>query len=271
MKSLLKIVEKYDGTNDISNWLDQLKMLKNVQDVKEELYQLIPLFLKGDAYELYSQLDENVMRDNELLEKALRKSFGIDSFEAFETLRNLRWQNGDCVAVFLAKIRRYASACDIKNDSFILHSFITGLPEAASRQLRTQVRIDEVSIGELVEKAKVILKDLNENTISMPMPSIKNTNNPKCFNCGRFGHTSNFCKVTNSVHHDKRVFERQPPTCFRCGEKGHVSARCRINTQLSKTCFRCGYTGHVAARCHALMQTENESGKFPAPVASQQD
>ena len=37
MKTLLKIVEKYDGAEDISSWLDQLKMLVKVLNVAEEL------------------------------------------------------------------------------------------------------------------------------------------------------------------------------------------------------------------------------------------
>lgn len=266
MKSLLKVVEKYDGSSDISVWLDQLKTLMRVQKVKEDLHELVPLFLKGDAFELYSQLDEDTIADSKLLEKELRKHFGIDSFEAFDYLRNLKWQNGDSVSVYLAKIRRLATVCDITCESFILHSFITGLPDHVARQLRTQATINSLSLNDLVSKAKVILKNTNEDVVAMSMRVQNENGKPKCVKCGRYGHIGRYCY---GKRFDESQGKRNEINCFLCGGRGHFRAQCPSNFR-AKKCFKCGSSDHLSVYCNVHL-TENDEGKSSAPVASQQE
>ena len=53
MDSLLKMVDKYDGSDDTITWLEKLSMLKQLRRVKEALHELIPIFLVGDPYVWY--------------------------------------------------------------------------------------------------------------------------------------------------------------------------------------------------------------------------
>jgi hypothetical protein len=268
MKTLLKIVEKYDGTEDISMWLDQLKMLMKVQNVTEELHEIIPLFLKGNAYEVYSQFDDDILKSSALLEKSLRQNFGVDSFEAFAELRKLKWRYGESVPVYLAKIKRTAATCKIESESFILHQFMTGLPDEAARQLRTQVKINALTMGELVERATVILKSSStEGLVSMPM-AVNKTDKSECANCGRFGHMLQSCR--QRTRGSKLATDgRGEITCYTCREKGHISTYCP-SKNTPKTCFRCGTVGHIAVQCKTVLPVENDEGKLPAPATSRQ-
>lgn len=264
MDNLLRLVDKFDGSDDVLVWLEKLKMLVKLQKVKEKTHEIIPIFLKGDAYEWYLQLSSETTSNCDLLEKALKTAFGIDSFDAFKKLRELKWRQGESVEVYLSTIKRLASACNINDESFILHSFITGLPEEAACQLRTQVQVSASTLAELTEKSRIILKESSEKVISMSMTS--NRDKPKCMKCGRFGHISRMCKF--AVRNEMGTV-----TCYRCGERGHIASRC-LNAQSmnysTKSCFKCGKIGHIASYCNVI-QSENESGRSVAPVVSQEE
>lgn len=249
MKSLLQSMEKFNGDGDILNWISKLKMLRKVQNVKEEFYQIVPLLLEDNAYEFYAQLKSETQTDSDSLEAALKSAFGIDSFEAFERLRSRRWNEGESVYVYLANIRKYASACDIENDSFILHSFITGLPENAAKQLRTQVKMKNADIDDIVEKTRVILNEERSKSLVMSMTDVsRNERLRKCNNCGRLGHIMKNCR-----------FHKVDVTCFRCGEKGHIAPKCTAHSpSYIKKCYRCGKEGHQASQCNTALMPENE-------------
>lgn len=262
MDSLLKMVDKYDGSDDIITWLEKLSMLKQLRRVKEPLHELIPIFLVGDPYVWYQQQSCATKESSELLVAALKKAFGMDSFDAFNKLRTLRWKPGDSVEIYLSTLKRLASACDITDQSFILHSFITGLPEEASSQLRTQVKISATPLPDLVEKARIILKDQQEKVISMPMPSASHVRG-KCRRCGGFGHDARTCRIEDDPVRTGPLFRQI--VCYRCGERGHIAAKCRNPLRQSfKTCTSCGKVGHIAAYCNVL--SENDAGKSSAPV-----
>lgn len=139
-------------------WLDKLKTFLQLQKLSGDTSEYIPYFLEGDAYELYTQLDDNGKQSGKKLEEILKKSFGIDSFEAFEMLQDKRWDISESVEVYFAGIRNartLASLCAIESQEFIIHSFITGLPEdTATRCLRTQVQVSNLSLTQIDETAK---------------------------------------------------------------------------------------------------------------------
>ena len=286
MKNLIKLVDKFNGTQDVVMWLDKLKRLCKLQGVKEDLSNIIPLFLEGAAYECYCQMDGKVAGDSASLEKALQSAFGMDPFEAFEKLRNRRYERGESVECYLANIKRLATLCDIKSDSFILHSFVTGLPRETVCQLRAQVRVGCVSEAELVEKTKIFLAN-SEGVTAMPMrfgrsgtgaeKSVGRSEGSgdavampmragrpaggdllRCDICKRTGHTRERCwNRTEEI------------VCHRCKGVGHMARACPSGSAGVK-CFRCGELGHFAAKCRVQPSGNGQKGSS-APVDSQRD
>lgn len=226
VKGLFKIVKPYNGTGDICKWLDKFKTVMKLQKLTGNTCEYIPYFLEGDAYELYSQLDEEVLKSGEKLEKSLKKCFGIDSFEAFELLRNKRWDGTESVDVYLASIQRLASLCDIKSQEFVIHSFITGMPDDTATTLRTQIQVSQRSLAEIVETTRVLLKDKRVDTTlmlkahpsSFRTSSGRNDHQLRCNRCFEVGHTIRFCRSSE----DKR-------RCYRCNQIGHIAPQCRFN------------------------------------------
>ena len=254
--------------------------------MKEDLYEIIPLFLEGAAYECYCQMDEKVAEDTEKLTKALRTAFGMDSFDAFEKLRNRRYERGESVECYLASIKRLATLCDIKSESFVLHTFVTGLPRETVCQLRAQVRVGVVAEAELVEKTKIFLSNstgvLNSampmrsghtetgaergkthevgvgEATAMPMRPGRTTDVLRCGICKRTGHTRERCWNRN-----------EDIVCHRCKGVGHFARACPSASGGAK-CFRCGELGHFAARCRAQLSGNGQRGSS-APADSQRE
>lgn len=235
MKGLLKLVKPYDGSGDISKWLDKLKMLIKLQGLDLNTSEVIPYFLEGNAYELFSQLDKNVATDSALLEKSLQDAFGLDSFEAFEILRCKRWDGTETVDVYMAEIKRLASICNLKNDDFVKHSFITGLPKETAHQLRIQLKFADVTLSELVEKTRVLLKHNKESCMAMQTDFRR-------------------LQVTKQTFY-----------CNKCNKSGHTAKFCRSKEDYRR-CFKCDKVGHVAKNCQSA---ENDNEELLAPVPPQ--
>ena len=242
MKGLIKLVKPYNGKDDICKWLDKFNTLMQLQKFTGDTSEYIPYFLEGDAYELYSQLEPDVIKSGEKLEKALKKSFGLDSFEAFEALRSKRWNSSETVDVYLAGIQRLASLCDIKSKEFVLHSFVTGLPEDTARNLRTQAQLSSKSLSEIVEITRVLLKDKRNDGATF---AIRTQN----------GGTG---AGTQQIH--RREFK-----CNKCLSTGHTAKYCR-SAEDRRKCFKCNQYGHIAINCRVM---GNDNGEYPAPVISQ--
>lgn len=272
MNNLIKLVSRFDGSSDVVVWLDRLQMLCDVQGVKTDMNEIIPLFLDGAAYECFAQMSDDIKSNGHSIKKALRRAFGMDPFEAFEKLRGLRWSEGERVEVYLARIKRLATLCEIDSNEFVLHTFVTGLPKATATQLRTQVLLCKASETMLVEKTKIILGERLEactNEVSMPMqPKMKQMevarqDKSTCFKCGRRGHLIKDCPRNSPSQN-----EPSSVICFRCGVAGHVSRFCNSRQSRGIICHRCGKQGHIAPRCQEQLTSGNEDGKSPAPAIS---
>ncbi len=237
---MIKLIKPYDGSGDICKWIDKFKSLMKLQKVEGDTSDYIPYFLEGDAYELFAQLSEETTSSGELLEKALKRSFGIDSFDAFEILRSKRWDGSESVDVYLASIQRLASLCEIQSKEFVIHSFITGLPEETAKQLRMQIRTLECSLPDIVEKTRILLKD-------------------------RKGGCTTLTMLSSQRHTQPNTYYRKELKCFKCLGSGHTVKYCRSSEEKRK-CYKCNQEGHIAPNCRA---SGNEKGEYRAPVSLQ--
>ena len=77
---LTDVVKRFtgDGDKDVVVWLDCLELMVKLQDITN-LAQVIPLFLAGPAYDVYTQLPEGDRRDEWKLKRRLLAAFGITS------------------------------------------------------------------------------------------------------------------------------------------------------------------------------------------------
>ena len=85
---LTDVVKRFtgDGDEDVAVWLDRLELIAKLQDITN-LAQVIPLFLAGPAYDVYTQLSEGDRRDERKLKRRLLTAFGITPAQAYATFK----------------------------------------------------------------------------------------------------------------------------------------------------------------------------------------
>jgi len=222
---LSDLITKFDGSEDAAEWLDKLELICSLQEIKN-LSSFVPLFLVGGAYSVYKSLSVDVKEDYAKLKQALLEAFSVDKFMAYEQFSRRKLEPGEQVDVFAADLKRLAALISkAQQEQFVLCAFIQGLPTDVSARLRAGCCLADLSLEQLVEKARAIIK----------------TEGQQCF-----------------AAIDKAVGVKSV-TCYKCLKVGHLSRNCRMltNAQSKRACFVCGEEDHLANSCPKRHQPKN--------------
>ena len=65
---------RFDGTRNVSKWIKQAHLAKNLLGL-DDLATVMPMFLDGDAFEVYDQLTDDDKNNAGKIEKALIQGF----------------------------------------------------------------------------------------------------------------------------------------------------------------------------------------------------
>ena len=195
----------------------------------EDVSQIIPLFLEGSAYAVYSQLDKATQENAGDLETALLNAFSMNAFQAYEELRKRVWSDNEPVDVFLADLKRLARLANISDVNVIQCAFIVGLPPIVSGQMRASAQISKATLPTLVEQARVLMTEYGAtgSTVAAGVGTRRqfrerrDGNGPRCFKCGEEGHIARNCTKIGKSDPAKPTIK-----CFVCGEEGHVARSC---------------------------------------------
>lgn len=213
--------------------------LKKMRD----LASFVPLYLEGQAFYVYDEMEDGDKQDVDKIEKCLRAAFEDDRFTAlYEKLCRRRWKHGEPVVTYLADLRRLAKLARIDNEEVIRNSFIVGLPPEISQQLRASVRTMTSRMAAICEQARVLLRQKVQLEDNMAVASLEQRGRSttqrrppygapaaerKCFICGG-NHLARGCA--------KRA-DRRSVTCWTCGEAGHMARQCGRTTSASGNDF----------------------------------
>ena len=137
---LTDVVRKFNGEEDVAAWLDRLELVAGLQKV-DDLAAVIPMFLEGPAYDVYSQLSVEDKRSSTQLKKRLKAAFGVTPAQAFAAFKTRTLVSGEAPDAFLAELRRLARTVCADGDEgtvdqFVACQFVDGLPEPTRSQLR---------------------------------------------------------------------------------------------------------------------------------------
>jgi hypothetical protein len=227
--SLRDYVMPFDGAGDVCGWIRKVKLVASMEDKKLE--GLLALNLHGDAFAVYEQMSTADQKDAKAIEDRLIEAFSLDEYAAYEKLATRRLATEETVDVFLTDLRRLARLAKIEDDELVKKAFVVGLPFEASSQLRASSRMDELSLSEIVVKARRFTSHRQGSPAFIAMKG-------------------------------------RELTCFKCGDKGHIARNCPAKRTPVRTCWTCGQTGHVAQQCGQT--SGNGKWDLRAPATSPQ-
>lgn len=240
---VLKSYSSKAESGDFKKWMTRVKAIAKIQKV-EDLCSFLPLFITGEAFDVYQELSEETKQDSELIEEALENAFCPNQFQAYEELRDRTWKEGESVDAYLADIKRLVSLAGCgkseSNEKFIKSAFMWGLPSLVRVQLLAMADAVSMPLSELVLRARTALPVISKESSGLVAAA------------GRPSAWSSKGRPTSRELSSAQG--RGPFKCFKCNELGHKAVNCpRFGT--STRCFKCQGFGHVSRVCPSTVSS----------------
>ena len=236
---LTDLLRPFDGRGDVLEWLNKLELVASLRGL-DKLENVIPLFLEGSAYSLYVELSKTDKRSVDAIKRKLVDAYGLNPYVAYEQFIRRVWSS-EPVDVYLTDLRRLARLADVSCDKLIRKAFVVGLPASVSRELRASSRINELSLPELVDRARVLLAELPAIDKSIGAVGVGRPGKAEHSSVG-----SKFSTRVSVVESEPRAGKAKPMRCFRCGGP-HMMRYCPDKPKFE--CWTCGKEGHSARQC----------------------
>ena len=217
---LSDLISRYDGTGDVTDWLEQLEIAKGPANISD-LTKVLPAFLRGDAFRVYKNLAEEKKRDFKAVSEALTTAFGVDENVAFCDLVSRRWREGEAVDVYVAELRRLASLSG-SPEHVVRLVLLNGLPEKVGLQLKTTPDIKKMSLDQVVDLARRIMAATTGPLGPGPLPgpvkpvsigaAAVDGKRFRCYGCSEEGHMVRNCPNPKQGKRNRKKAEKESDT-----------------------------------------------------------
>ena len=250
---LTDVITKFNGEEDVAAWLDRLELVAGLQKV-DNLTAVIPMFLEGPAYDVYSQLSVEDKRSLTQLKKQLKEAFGVTLTQAFAAFKTRTLVSGEAPDAFLAELRRLARTVCADGDEgtvdqFVACQFVDGLPELTHSQLRALKSGGEWGADDSARSVQRVCYSSRDWTLLAVFWD-------KLQRVGRGGNSrigpSGGRQANQTVR--KVVHQAAEPRCYGCNRVGHVRRDCQV------CCFLCNELGHMRHNCPNQIQGNDQGG-----------
>ena len=237
LSDLIKCYENSKG-EDFGVWIDKLELVAKLQKITD-LTAFLPLFLAGDAFAVYKQLSDEVKKDFGQLKKALLTAFSVNNFNAYEQLRMRTLLEGETVDVFLADLQRLVVLIGQTNPEPLLKcAFMAGLPNEVATQLKSLAAVENLELGELVARARMMLT-MSSGQSAMCAAAQRSTEQQlKCYHCSG-PHLARNCFSKGRSQGSRRELR-----CYNCNELGHIRRFCTQPQQGNENGGACALDAH---------------------------
>ena len=227
--AVLKIVPEFGGTGSVSEWLEKVKVVCDLNQVDEEcdIVYVIALQLTGSAYTVYQQMTAKKKKSQKEIEKALLAAYEVNPFKAYAQFKDMKLTADERVDEYLATLKRLSRVMGGVSNAVMLCAFVEGLPERVKRALRALVSVEQSTLEEVLVKARSLMMEETKAACAAVVSG----------------------KARRWQEDDGRPTgrsrrERGPLRCYQCEGVGHVKSRCP-----QVECYKCHGKGHFAVAC----------------------
>ena len=217
---LSDLIPKYDGTSDVSQWLQQLKVAKLAAGIND-VALVMPAFLRGDAFTVYANLPEDQQRSYQAIADALTTAFGVDEHVAYRELVTRRWRDGEPVDVFVADLRRLASLSSMPERS-VRMAFMNGLPTRIGMAVKSTPGVKTMALVQVIELTRILMA-----ASEVPEMGLFPEGGERAAGARTDVGAAAVASAPSRTGGGRgRSRATRPFRCFRCGEEGHMVRNC---------------------------------------------
>ena len=221
----VRLIPEYNGSTDVVEWFTRTEMLCQLRGVAVET--VLPLRLSGGAFSVWSQLPADSRSSLSVVRGALYAAFALDKYAAYEAFSARRLQHGESADVFLADLRRLAELFGGLPDQALVCAFVAGLPDAVRQTIRAGSRAENLSLVEVVVRARAVLSD--ERVVAAAAAAQYRRASPLPRNAAPTGQRST--PESAPPEPDTRAPRpagggRYQRRCWTCGSPQHLAAAC---------------------------------------------
>ena len=199
-----RMIKPFSGEGDIQAWLTKVELVARLTDI-EDVASLIPLYLEGGALAVYLEMPKTEQSDLKSLKKRLTQAFSDSQFVAYSKLRVSKWL-GEPVDVFANELRKLGRESGLTGaglEQVVKLAFVTGLPDGVSVELQQVQGVEDLSVGDLLGRARVLVGNQTTSTVAAPAVGVTTGVQRKgaalsCFGCGG-PHLVRFCPSRKRV------------------------------------------------------------------------
>ena len=223
----LKLVQEYNGTTSVVDWLERVDLICKLSGV-DKVEQVIPLRLAGGAFDVYQQLSDADKTNVTRVKAALRRAFALDPCEAYNQFSRRTLRLDESVDELYATLKLSILFGGVP-DQTLKYAFMAGLPAHTQELLRASADTDSIQTENILSRARAVVNNERvattvDRSATEKLPLSKPTENSLyCFNCSGPNHLAKHCQF-------ERPRQRRKPTlrCYRCQEI-HVASKCSEN------------------------------------------
>ena len=185
------------------------------------------------------------------MKSALKSAFAADKFISYEMFIDRKLRDGESVDVYLAELKQLASLFGGLSEDGLSCALMAGLPDAVKQILRAGARMESLSLTEIVERVRAILRE--EQTVQGVSAVLEQPQRANNF-------FSNGLVVSKSTSRSNSRSQRNMT---------NASSAARSNGRRKIQCYCCAGWGHVAAQCPSKFRSGNgEREEEQAPASS---
>ena len=232
-------VRPFSGASgeDFQEFWGKFVVLCNIQKwtINAEQVQFLRLFLKGDAFLVFSRLaDGNKKKANDVKTK-LEEAFCVSKAQAYELFPARRLRQDVSVTIYAADLERLAVLAGhsmIADDTMVVEQLTTGLPGDFARQVCLSFTGEDIIMSALIEKVRALCASSSDVNSARNMagaatgPDSSIASSTLCHHCHEVGHIRRLCPKRKGHHGSGSGMPMSRVVCF-CKKPGHFIGECR--------------------------------------------